>query len=84
MKHITLFYTFEEKVAYLNRLGYEVEKKTIYIPSSRHGNYSEDEPHISYRVYLNGEDQMIWAEKGGSYCVDWMFERELSRRLLLV
>lgn len=83
-KPVVLQVSFETKHAWLIKWGYEIRKETINLPSSRAGNYVEDEPHISYRVYRNGEDVLPWALQPGSYCVDWVFQNEFSKKLLSV
>jgi hypothetical protein len=70
-------FTLIEMITSLEAIGYTVQKDTIMLPD----RYDEDKPYKVWNVYLDGHLMCEWGG-AGSFRVEYMFERELTKRLL--
>jgi tagatose-1,6-bisphosphate aldolase len=77
---VTFIYHTEEMKSYLEALGYELRE--VEVPVYRPGRY-EEEIHKSIQVFKDGVNSVPWAyQMPGDYCVRFVFESELRKRLL--
>jgi len=70
-------FVLDDKIEALKRAGYEVRTEEALV-LERDGSES---PHRVYNVYENNVLCCAWGA-AGTYRVDWMFSRELEKRML--
>lgn len=74
-------FSFEDKVLALTRAGYEIKEDKIIVLERRTGGPDNEVLHAVWNVYLGGQSMCPWGA-AGTYRVDWVFNRELEKRLL--
>jgi maleate cis-trans isomerase len=79
-KPVSLIYSFEEKKEFLERNGFEVQSfdRRVFIA----GSGMTDEEYKVWKVLKDGEDVCPWSCTAGSWDVDYVFDKELRRRIL--
>lgn len=85
MKPTQFYFSFDEMVVFLEKRGYSVRREEVSLVAGRVGNSMAEEIYEVFRVYKDGVDVLEWAkDRTGSYCVEFVFERELKKALLLL
>lgn len=81
MTTANIFFTPEQMIEALERIGYVIKEETIMVIEYRTGNTDQEVAKPVWNVYYEGQLMCSWGS-AGMYRVQWIFERELEKKLL--